>query len=217
MKFGEKIKALRVKNNLTQEQLASQLYVSRTAVSKWESDRGYPNIDSLKDIAKLFNVTVDELLSNEEIIDIAKKENISNVKSSKRLIFALLDLINIFLIFLPLYAHRAEDFIYSVSLISANGIGEAAKICFIIILSLLSLVGVLELIFCFVDGKRMQRLLQILSVAVQTVSILFFALSKQAYLTTVVFILFSIKLVALFVNVTKSVKENCNCDSKFLD
>lgn len=39
MKFGEKIKALRVKNNLTQEQLASQLYVSRTAVSKWESDR----------------------------------------------------------------------------------------------------------------------------------------------------------------------------------
>ena len=83
--------------------------------------------------------------------------------------------------------------------------------------SFVALVGVLELIFCFVDGKMAQRLLQILSVAVQTVSILFFALSKQAYLTTVVFILFSIKLVALFVNVTKSVKENCNCDSKFLD
>ena len=73
MEFGEKIQKLRNQNKWTQEQLAEKLYVSRTAISKWESGKGYPNIDSLKDIAKLFNKTIDELLSSEEIIDIAKK------------------------------------------------------------------------------------------------------------------------------------------------
>ena len=58
MEFGEKIQKLRNQNKWTQEQLAEKLYVSRTAVSKWESGKGYPNIDSLKDIAKLFNKTI---------------------------------------------------------------------------------------------------------------------------------------------------------------
>lgn len=62
MEFGEKIQKLRNEKKWTQEQLAEKLYVSRTAVSKWESGKGYPNIDSLKDIAKLFNKTIDELL-----------------------------------------------------------------------------------------------------------------------------------------------------------
>ena len=85
MEFGEKIQKLRNQNKWTQEQLAEKLYVSRTAVSKWESGKGYPNIDSLKDIAKLFNKTIDELLSSEEIIDIAKKENNSNMKKANNL------------------------------------------------------------------------------------------------------------------------------------
>ncbi len=42
MEFNEKLQQLRKKNNLTQEQLAEQLFVSRTAVSKWESGKGYP-------------------------------------------------------------------------------------------------------------------------------------------------------------------------------
>ena len=62
MDFNEKIQLLRKQKGLTQEELADVLYVSRTAVSKWESGRGYPNIDSLKAIAKFFGVTVDELL-----------------------------------------------------------------------------------------------------------------------------------------------------------
>ena len=53
MEFGEKIQKLRNRNKWTQEHLAEKLYVSRTAVSKWESGKGYPNIDSLKEIAKI--------------------------------------------------------------------------------------------------------------------------------------------------------------------
>ena len=122
---------------LTQEQLAEKLYVSRTAVSKWESGKGYPNIDSLKDIAKLFNKTIDELLSSEEIIDIAKKENTSNIKRTNNLIYGLLDIISVLFIFLPLYAQKTENFVYSVSLISTNDISNIIKISYIIILSIL--------------------------------------------------------------------------------
>ena len=45
MEFGEKVQKLRNQNKWTQEQLAEKLYVSRTTVSKWESGKGYPNID----------------------------------------------------------------------------------------------------------------------------------------------------------------------------
>jgi transcriptional regulator with XRE-family HTH domain len=86
MEFHEKLQYLRKQNQWTQEQLAEKLYVSRTAVSKWESGKGYPNIELLKDISKLFNKTIDELLSSEQIIDMAKNENISNMKKANNLI-----------------------------------------------------------------------------------------------------------------------------------
>lgn len=54
MEFGKKLQELRKQKGLTQEELAGALYVSRTAVSKWESGRGYPNIESLKAMAKFF-------------------------------------------------------------------------------------------------------------------------------------------------------------------
>lgn len=58
MEFNEKLQELRKNKGLTQEELAEALYVSRTAISKWESGRGYPSIDSLKEIAKYFSVTI---------------------------------------------------------------------------------------------------------------------------------------------------------------
>lgn len=65
MEFHERLQALRRQKGLTQEELARALYVSRAAVSKWESGRGYPNIDSLQDMAAFFSVTVDQLLGGE--------------------------------------------------------------------------------------------------------------------------------------------------------
>ena len=67
MTFGEKLKKLRTQNNITQEELADKLYVTRTAVSKWENDRGFPGIDSLKQLSALFGVTIDELISDEDV------------------------------------------------------------------------------------------------------------------------------------------------------
>ena len=66
MEFHKKLQELRKQKGLTQEELAQALFVSRTAISKWESGRGYPNIDSLKAIAKFIGITIDELLSGDE-------------------------------------------------------------------------------------------------------------------------------------------------------
>lgn len=61
LNFNEKLQELRKKKNLTQEELAQALFVSRTAISKWESGRGYPSIDSLKELSKFFGVTIYEV------------------------------------------------------------------------------------------------------------------------------------------------------------
>lgn len=67
MKFSEKLKKLRKDNNITQEELADKLFVTRTAISKWETDSGYPSIESLKMLANFFQTTIDELISDEDI------------------------------------------------------------------------------------------------------------------------------------------------------
>ena len=81
MDLSEKLQKLRKENNLTQEDLAKKLFVSRTAISKWETGRGMPSIESLQLISKYFDISLNLLLSNEEIIDLAKKENTENIRS----------------------------------------------------------------------------------------------------------------------------------------
>ena len=66
MKFNENLKYLRKKEELTQEQLAEKLNVSRQAVTKWESGQALPDIVNLKEIAVMFGVTTDELLGDEK-------------------------------------------------------------------------------------------------------------------------------------------------------
>lgn len=78
LEFHEKLQELRKSRGMTQEELAAALFVSRTAISKWESGRGYPSIDSLKEISRYFSVSIDDLLSGEQLILIAEKENKSN-------------------------------------------------------------------------------------------------------------------------------------------
>lgn len=67
MTFGEKLKALRKEKGYSQEQLAVLLDVSRQAVSKWESDRGLPEIEKLLQLSGLFGVTLDHLLKEEPL------------------------------------------------------------------------------------------------------------------------------------------------------
>ena len=69
MTLGEKIKEARKGCGLSQEQLAEKMAVSRSAVAKWEANNGLPDVDNLKALAQLLNVSVDYLLDDGEVID----------------------------------------------------------------------------------------------------------------------------------------------------
>lgn len=193
MEFSKKIQELRNKHKLTQEQLAEKLYVSRTAVSKWESGRGYPSIDSLKYISKIFNISIDELLSNEEIIDIAENENTSNIEKNNNLVYGLLDIMSILFIFIPLYGQKIGDTFYTVSLISCSDIGSIIKMIYLFALVLIFIIGIIEFIYNFIDNKKIRTILNIVSLIIQTLTILFFAMSRQPYATSIMFMILIIK------------------------
>lgn len=94
MTFGEKLREARKKAGMTQEQLAEVLSISRQAVTKWESDKGIPDVENLKLIAKVLDVSIDYLLDEEGILDLSyTKEPINledyagcNTTRTKRLI-----------------------------------------------------------------------------------------------------------------------------------
>ncbi len=64
--FSDNIKKLREAAGLTQDEFAEKIFVTRTAVSKWENGKSYPSIDSLKEISELFGVSIDSLMSDDE-------------------------------------------------------------------------------------------------------------------------------------------------------
>jgi len=194
MEFSKKIQEIRNKNKLTQEQFAEKLYVSRTAVSKWESGKGYPSIDSLKYISKIFNISIDELLSNEEIIDIAEKENTTNIEKNNNLVFGLLDIMSILFMFLPLYGQKIGETIYNVSLFSCNEISEIIKIIYFSIFILISIIGIIEIIYNFIENKKIRNICNIISLIIQSLAILFFAMSRQPYVTSIMFMILIIKI-----------------------
>ena len=83
MNFSEKIKKIRVDNNLTQEEMANKLFVSRSLIAKWEQDRGIPSIDMLNTIAATFGLTINDLISEDEIKLITIKNN-QEVQTNKK-------------------------------------------------------------------------------------------------------------------------------------
>ena len=70
LSFGEKLKNARKSAKLTQEQVAERLGVSRQAITKWEADKGLPDIENIKLISKALDVSIDYLLDDKNEIDI---------------------------------------------------------------------------------------------------------------------------------------------------
>ena len=81
MKIGKRIREYRKIYNLSQEQLADKIFVSRQTVSNWENDKTYPDIQIIVSLSILFNVSLDELI-REDLEEIKMK--ISNNKANKR-------------------------------------------------------------------------------------------------------------------------------------
>ena len=193
MEFNEKLQELRKKKGLTQEELAEKLYVSRTAISKWESGRGYPNIESLKSIARFFSVTIDELLSSNEILTIAEENNKQNENHFRDLVYGLLDLCISMLLFLPFFAERSGDIIQGVSLIALDGVQSYLKIAYFAIVISMIVMGVLTLALQSYQASVWLKSKATISLILGTVAVLIFMISSQPYAAVFAFALLVIK------------------------
>ena len=197
MEFHEKLQELRKSRNLTQEELAEALYVSRTAISKWESGRGYPSIDSLKEISHYFSVTIDELLSSERLLSIAEKENKTNIQNMCDLLMGIVDTLSLLLIILPLYPNTIGSFVYSVNLLQYTETTAFNRTVYWLFFLILIVTGIVKTLLTKYEKKKGNQFMTAVSMLLSILLVLFLALAREAYAIAVAFLLLVIKGVLL--------------------
>ena len=197
MEFNEKLQELRKQKGLTQEELAEKLFVSRTAVSKWESGRGYPSIESLKAISKFYAVTVDALLSGEELLSISEEDNRQKERHLRDLVFGLLDLGAATLIFLPFFGQNTNGTIQSVSLFSLTDSAPYLKAGYYVAVIGIITAGILTLALQNCEQAFWVRNKSKISLFLNTAGVFLFIISQQPYAATFLLIFLIIKVLML--------------------
>ncbi len=197
MEFHEKLQELRKNRGITQEELAEALYVSRTAVSKWESGRGYPSIESLKALAGYFSITIDELLSGEKILSIAEEENRANIRGVCDLLFGMVDVSSFLLIFLPLYPNMVNGYFYSVNLLQYTEVMSWKLAIYWTLFLVLILLGGIKLLLVKRKVERGSKTVMDISMIISIIMVLFLALAREVYAVVIGFSLLVVKGILL--------------------
>lgn len=181
MELHEKLQQLRKEKGWTQEELAEMLYVSRTAISKWESGRGYPSIDSLKAISKLFKVSIDDLLSGEELISLAETEQKEKTQNMRDFIFGVLDCMAAILFVLPVFGQEVNGMIRAVSLFEFMDLLGYLRIFYFAIVVCSVGFGVIEVFFYKYQKTYWNQSKIFISFGFSVLGIMIFMISQQPY------------------------------------
>lgn len=190
MELSEKIQKLRKEQGLTQEQFAKLLFVSRTAVSKWETGRGVPSMESLKMIAKLFDITLDQLVRADEIIAVAESENKQNLTRLICYIEGVLNLSAVMCILLPIYKFKLENTFYSVPLYQFD---SWLSVFYWIFPIAMAVCGFAQIAIFKSENSRLKRYLSIAATILNVSATLLLILSSQPYPAILFFVLLLIK------------------------
>ncbi|WP_165056450.1 MULTISPECIES: helix-turn-helix domain-containing protein [unclassified Adlercreutzia] len=188
MEFSEKLQELRKARSFTQEELACALYVSRTAVSKWESGRGYPSIDSLKQLSRFFSVSIDELICSDEIIVAAEEDRRGFVVRYRSLICGALDVLLVVLLLIPAFGNGADS-TATVTLLDLTGVSPWLKAAFAALVGATVLAGALELAAASLGKTTLGRGLLAAGMVLSIVGVAAFIASRQPYAGIVCFAL----------------------------
>ena len=180
MEFNEKLQELRKSRSLTQEELAEALFVSRTAISKWEQGRGYPSLDSLKEISRFFSVSIDDLICSEEIISAAVDEKKECMDKYISLICNTLDIFLVLLLFLPVFGN-GTDSPASVSLYAITGISAWIKIVFAALIGVAVLNGICGVIISHFEKPVWNRHRLVTGMVLSVAGAAVFILTRQPY------------------------------------
>ena len=192
MEFGEKLQELRKSKSMTQEELAEALFVSRTAISKWESGRGYPSIDSLKEISRYFSVTIDDLICSDEMISVAENEKREFADRYLSLICNALDILLVILLFIPAFGNGMGSS-ETVSLLALTVINPGVKIVFIVIIGLTVLNGICGVILANFNNPVWNRHRLVTGVVLSILAVTVFIVARQPYAGIICFSLLIIK------------------------
>ena len=197
MEFGEKLQILRKQRALTQEELAQALYVSRAAVSKWESGRGYPGVDSLRAIAAFFSVSVDELLSGEQLLHLAEVDTKTREERICDLLFGAVDLGALLYLLLPLFAQKGDEGAQAVSLLQWGTEAIYLKAACLIFVAASALLGLVTLLLRNTRQGIWQRSKRQLSLLLHGAGLLLFILMSHPYAALCLFLCFGFKVLLL--------------------
>ena len=192
MEFNEKLQELRKNRSLTQEELAEALFVSRTAISKWESGRGYPSIDSLKEISRFFSVTIDDLICSEEMISVAENEKKEFADKSLSFICNAMDILLAILLFIPAFGNGPESS-ETVSLFGLTGITPWVKNVFIVMIATAILNGICGVIIANFNKPVWNKHRLITGVILSILTVIVLIATKQPYAGIVCFAFLVIK------------------------
>lgn len=192
MTFSEKLQELRKSRSMTQEELAESLFVSRTAISKWESGRGYPSIDSLKEISRFFSITIDDLICSDEVITVAENDKKEFVSKYVSLICNALDILLAILLFIPTLGN-GPDSSETVALFGLTGISPWVKIVYIVIISITILNGLCGVVIANFNKTAWNRHRLVTGVILSILSVMIFIVTRQPYAGIVCFAFLVIK------------------------
>lgn len=195
MEFNEKLQELRKNKGLTQEELAGKLFVSRTAVSKWESGRGYPSIDSLKELSRYFSVTIDELICPDEIITAAENEKQETINKYTALICGLLDILTLLLMFLPVF--RGGEGSAAAQIFGLTEISQWIVTVYAAVIVITVLNGVCTVSVSCLDKPVWNRYCLITGVVLSVASVMLFIITRQPYAGAMCFTILIIKGILL--------------------
>lgn len=197
MNFNQKLQELRNAKGLTQDELAQKLFVSRTAVSKWESGRGYPNIDYLKAISEFFGVTVDQLISDDQLLTIAEENTRQKECHIRDLVFGLIDVSASMLLFLPFFTQETNGINESVSLLSLTYVSPYLKMVYFVFAFLIIAMGVLTLALQNIGQPLWCKIKSNASLTLNIIGALLLIISKQPYGAILLFVFLMIKVLLI--------------------
>lgn len=115
MKIGDKLKKARMDKNLTQEEVAEKIFVSRQSISNWENNKTYPDIGNVLALSDLYQISLDELLKGSDNFMEHLEESTDLVKSNKKLM-ALIVLALIAMIVMAIFTEFLPEKVFLISI-----------------------------------------------------------------------------------------------------
>lgn len=199
MELNEKIKKYRKEAGLSQEELASKIYVSRTLITKYESRSAFPTQENLEKIAATLNVKVEDLLSDKEKSEIVEKSFKTNQMfwMILNICFASISVILLLLSVIPFYQYSSYDYSqvsYPDNLTPVHVTGYASIIgatlrvgnpISVINIVLLLLSIILSLLSFLNLNKRLLKIIRLCSIVVFATSLVLFFISFATMISIV--------------------------------